>query len=541
MSSVAVKNFATCEVKNVFNVKVLSVEDRALVCNNPKVKDFGERAMRSYDDVLEKLGFTPDGFRVFRLKDGWEIDNAKAPRAPRKPKSPKAPKAEPQSAQSQQQETEPKQPILKQYNDFKAKHPDAVLLFRCGDFYETYGDDAKTCADVLGITLTKRSSDGVQMAGFPYHALDTYLPKLIRAGHRVAICDQLGKPIEQVEPKKEEPKPKPTTTTSASVSNVDATAQAIANALKGLQVQQQSTGVDEQTVRSIVKQILAEELPKQEPKEVRHTIKVAELPAYEVPEGTNAQLFKTLMTMVVNDRVIGRFPWLYGPAGSGKSTMAKMVADALGIPFYSVSSLQQKYELEGYADAVGEFVQTSFYKAMAEGGVFCFDEISTTSGEVQVAFNTAAAQLVYNFPKVGMVQAHPDFHIIACDNSTGRGGDKRYNSRFQLDASTLDRYNFVEVGYSEEHDLRMAAGDKELVEFMHAIRKVLDEANTTDLATPRASKAIKALEATGMTTKDALWYGLCSGWKKQDIRTYNNRISGRNKWFATFDEIANNL
>lgn len=85
-------------------------------------------------------------------------------------------------------------PMMRQYRDLKSKHPDAILLFRCGDFYETYEDDARECAKVLGITLTKRQGDGVAMAGFPYHALDTYLPKLIRTGHRVAICDQLDPP-----------------------------------------------------------------------------------------------------------------------------------------------------------------------------------------------------------------------------------------------------------------------------------------------------------------------------------------------------------
>lgn len=304
-----------------------------------------------------------------------------------------------------------------------------------------------------------------------------------------------------------------------------------------LKLKKGSAPVNKDMVVAIVREELAK-MPKAEPKEVQHTIKVADLPAYKCPKGTNPELLKLLLTMVVNDRVIGRFPWLFGPAGSGKSTLAQKVAEALNIPFYSVSSLQQKYELEGYTDAVGEFVQTAFYKAMAEGGIFTFDEISTTSGEVQVAFNTAAAQLVYNFPKMGMVKAHENFHIIACDNSTGRGGDKRYISRFQLDASTLDRYNFVEVDYSDEHDLNMAAGDKDLVRFMKDMRKVLDASNTTYLATPRASKAIKALQATGMSDKDALWYGLCSGWNKQDIRTFASKLSGFTNWHKAFDEIV---
>ena len=88
-------------------------------------------------------------------------------------------------------------PMMKQYFELKEKHPDAVMLFRCGDFYETYSEDAIVAAEILGITLTKRANGQakhVEMAGFPFHALDTYLPKLVRAGKRVAICDQLEDP-----------------------------------------------------------------------------------------------------------------------------------------------------------------------------------------------------------------------------------------------------------------------------------------------------------------------------------------------------------
>lgn len=89
-------------------------------------------------------------------------------------------------------------PMMKQFFSMKAQHPGALMLFRCGDFYETYGEDAVESARILGITLTRRnnggSGDSIEMAGFPHHALDTYLPKLIRAGKRVAICDQLEDP-----------------------------------------------------------------------------------------------------------------------------------------------------------------------------------------------------------------------------------------------------------------------------------------------------------------------------------------------------------
>ena len=87
--------------------------------------------------------------------------------------------------------------MMKQFFELKAKHPDAIMLFRCGDFYETYSEDAIVASEILGITLTKRANGqakSVEMAGFPFHALDTYLPKLVRAGKRVAICDQLEDP-----------------------------------------------------------------------------------------------------------------------------------------------------------------------------------------------------------------------------------------------------------------------------------------------------------------------------------------------------------
>ena len=90
--------------------------------------------------------------------------------------------------------------MMRQFFSLKAKHPDALMLFRCGDFYETYCDDAIEASRILGITLTRRNngaSAGAEMAGFPHHALDTYLPKLIRAGERVAICDQLTVPRQQ--------------------------------------------------------------------------------------------------------------------------------------------------------------------------------------------------------------------------------------------------------------------------------------------------------------------------------------------------------
>ena len=115
--------------------------------------------------------------------------------------------AEPSAAQESAPEAEQaseQSALAKAWESMKAKHPDSILLFRCGDFYESYDIDAKIISEVLGITLTRTSRKDItaQMAGFPHHALDSYLPRLVRAGKRVAICDEPTKVAEKVEPAK---------------------------------------------------------------------------------------------------------------------------------------------------------------------------------------------------------------------------------------------------------------------------------------------------------------------------------------------------
>lgn len=314
--------------------------------------------------------------------------------------------------------------------------------------------------------------------------------------------------------------------------NIDETAKAIAEALRQARTKSKGGDVDEDAIRKIVRDEL-DKLEKSDPVKARK-IKAVK----EAKDGTLHPLFNVVLNMVVNDRAIGRYPWLFGPAGSGKSTLCKQIADHLGLPFYSVSSLQQKYELEGYTDAMGELVQTVFYKAAKEGGIFLFDEASTTSAEVQVAFNSMLANLWYNFPKVGMLTAHPDFHIIAADNTAGWGGDKKYHARFELDASTLDRYTPVAIDYTDKQDMMMARDDKELVAFIKDVRKALDAADLTYTASPRASKAIKAFQEMGLSDKECLTYGLCGGWSQQDIRIIANRVEGTTKYHKAFKSLV---
>lgn len=319
------------------------------------------------------------------------------------------------------------------------------------------------------------------------------------------------------------------------VSNNNESTNSDAEQLAAILARMKGGNIDEAKIEDIVRRVLAEnQTPVFDVLEVRQ-VENGKIARINKPH----PLFKKVLALVVNDRVTGRYPWLFGDAGSGKSTIAKQVADALGLPFYSVSSLQQKYELEGYTDATGKLVETVFYKAAKEGGIFLFDEASTTSAEVQVAFNSMLANLWYNFPKEGMINAHPDFHIIAADNTTGRGGNSTYSARFQMDASTLDRYTAIRVEYTDELDMAMAENDMELVTFIRDLRKAINEARLSYTASPRALRAIKAHQKIDIFTElEAFELGLCSSWNKQDIRTLAARIEGDNKYYKMFNDLA---
>ena len=187
-----------------------------VICTDAKVgtDQYGKPAIVYHHDggvdgIAEDLRKALDESLHLRLNLGLYNSNGVKPPTP-DPVKPEKPEPRQQSSVSNVKQT----PILKQYEEMKKKHPDAILLFRVGDFYETFGNDAVEASEVLGITLTRRANgrdNYIELAGFPHHALDTYLPKLVRAGKRVAICEQLEDPkLKKTREKKTEaPKPTP--------------------------------------------------------------------------------------------------------------------------------------------------------------------------------------------------------------------------------------------------------------------------------------------------------------------------------------------
>lgn len=167
--------------------------------------------------------------------------------------------------------------------------------------------------------------------------------------------------------------------------------------------------------------------------------------------------------------------YLFGPAGSGKNVLCGQVAEALGLKFYYQNTLLTKFDLSGFKNAVGDFEKTEFFEAFTQGGLFMLDEVDNSSAEALVALNAALANGYYSFPGIGRVDVHPDFRCIAAGNTIGTGADAAYCGRYKLDASSRDRFQFIEVDYCEEIENAICAGHEDVLQFVRDLRKAVQK------------------------------------------------------------------
>lgn len=198
---------------------------------------------------------------------------------------------------------------------------------------------------------------------------------------------------------------------------------------------------------------------------------------YEANEPIKHERFNVLKAFLEADQNI----YLVGPAGTGKNHTCLQLANELGLNFYFSNGVQFKHDVTGYGDANGRFIETPFYKAWANGGLFMLDEFDSSCADAAIVLNAALANGYFDFPVVGNVQRHPNFRVIAAGNTCGTGANDEYTARQTLDAATLDRFWVVDFGYDPRVEERIAKGDRQILDFIRGCRSVANEMNIRGL------------------------------------------------------------
>lgn len=221
--------------------------------------------------------------------------------------------------------------------------------------------------------------------------------------------------------------------------------------------------------------------------------------------------------------------YLYGPAGSGKNTIAEQIAEALGVEFYYQNTLVTKFDVSGYKNAQGEYEETPFYKAWKNGGLFFADELDNSTAEAIIALNAALANGYYTFPNSGeKVAKHPDFYCIAAGNTNGQGATEEYCGRYQMDESSRDRFAFIEIGYNAKIEESICGGHLDILEFVRDLRSVTKSLQIKLICGYRAiSRLAKFYD---LNTKFVLDSFIFKGIAKDDIREIAAALSSKNKY-----------
>lgn len=272
---------------------------------------------------------------------------------------------------------------------------------------------------------------------------------------------------------------------------------AIAQQIAALFGAMASSAVDEVKVKSIVDSAIADAV-----KRLVNRVEVVIPDQPKVDVGVQHSHFEILLKACSARTPEGNRlnVWLRGPAGSGKTTAAKMVAKALAMTFTFNGAISTPFELTGFIDANGRCVRTPFRDAWERGGVYLFDEVDSSNPNAVTAFNAALANGVYAFPD-GMIERHPDCVVIAGANTSGNGATHEYVGRMKQDGAFLDR--FVEIDWPIDEKLESAlVPNAAWVERVQGVRqRIKDRGIKGHMVTPRASVFGSALLAAGLDMK----------------------------------------
>jgi cobaltochelatase CobS len=233
----------------------------------------------------------------------------------------------------------------------------------------------------------------------------------------------------------------------------------------------------------------------------------------EMPAAQRHPMFDTLLTLAVcSKEPRALHPMLVGPPASGKTTAAEQVSQALGLPFYTNGALTGAHELTGYKDAAGIYHTTPFRQAFEHGGVYLCDEIDGSHEAVPLLLNSALANGFMGFPdQAAPVRAHPTFHFIGAANTYGRGADRLFVGRTQLDAATTDRLAMLDWDYDETLE-RSLAQDDAWTSYVQAARAACSDLKIRHVISPRATYGGAIYRRTGMpfdlVCNLTIWKGL---------------------------------
>ena len=235
-----------------------------------------------------------------------------------------------------------------------------------------------------------------------------------------------------------------------------------------------------------------------------------------------------------------RSPYLYGAAGTGKNVLCKQIADELGLKFYFANAVTQEFTLTGYGDATGKYVETEFYRAFTQGGLFMLDELDASCPEALIVLNAALANKYFTFPVIGRVEAHEDFKVIAAGNSRGRGADEVYTGRSVIDGATMNRFEYVRIDYDERIEHRIANRDSELVSFIHDMRQSAKRSGYHIVLSYRNISGVSELRAD-FTLRECIEMCITKGMDEDEINVLHNGLQDKmNKFAKALKELTYN-
>ena len=291
-------------------------------------------------------------------------------------------------------------------------------------------------------------------------------------------------------------------------------------------------GVTSQVTANVMAQVKKMLAPIMNAAPVVHEYKIVRVDG--TTHTTTGEHYHAKFNEIVQAISMDEFPYLYGPAGSGKSEIARQAAAALGLDFYMQSCITETFTLSGFKSAAGEYQETPFYKAFKFGGLYLLDEMDACLPEVLTNLNQALANGYYNFAGE-TVKANENFRIIGTGNTALQGADLQYITRYQMDKATIDRFDPIFIDYDSEIEKVCANGDKSVLDFIYDLRQSAAAAGVDMILGYRAISKLRKLsdpKVFEVFKDDLLQMAVLKGMQTDEINILYNGLQHKDNSFA---------